>query len=351
MQLVDVVRVERDKMRDFRGRIAVLNKIAWHPRETSHLAGTLETEDEEIHDETVELEGEGGKLQSTDGANQSEEALQEDEIDLLVPTPSTVGSPSGLHIKIPIHVDSTGTIFSPALAIYLVCGAGAVHKPGSAANIGFSLNMAVGFSGAVLVRCLSESEVNGNRTPTDTWGVPPAYWPTSGELTVENLSAKYNADGPEILHGLNFHIRSGECVGVIGRTGSGKNSILTSEINLDALRTNMTIILQALELLSDTLRGNLDPFGQCDDTTLNDTLRAAGLFSVQSGSQVGGSDFDKLPIFGEAASAIDYETDAVIHNPFRTNLGSDVMMFTIAYRLQTITGAGKIIVLDAGNVV
>ena len=60
------------------------------------------------------------------------------------------------------------------------------------------------------------------------------------------------------------------------------DGIPTSKINLDALRTNTTIIPQVPELLSDTLRGNLDPFGQYDDATLNDALRSAGLFSVQS---------------------------------------------------------------------
>jgi len=66
---------------------------------------------------------------------------------------------------ISIRIDAVGTIFSSALAIYLVYGTGAIHKPGSAANIGFSLNMAVGFSTMILwwVRCLNEFEVSGNR--------------------------------------------------------------------------------------------------------------------------------------------------------------------------------------------
>ena len=64
-----------------------------------------------------------------------------------------------------IRVDAVGTIFSSALAIYLVYGTGAIHKPGSAADVGFSLNMAVGFSTMILwwVRCLNEFEVSGNR--------------------------------------------------------------------------------------------------------------------------------------------------------------------------------------------
>ena len=60
------------------------------------------------------------------------------------------------------------------------------------------------------------------------------------------------------------------------------DGVPTSKINLDALRTNIAIIPRVPELLSDTLRGNLDPFGQYDDTTLEDALRAAGVFSVQS---------------------------------------------------------------------
>ena len=241
-------------------------------------------------------------------------------------------------------------------------------------------------------------------------GVPPAYWPASGELVVENLSAKYSADGPEVLHSLNFHIKSGERVGVVGRTGSGKSSltlallrciltegnviydgIRTSKINLDALRTNITIIPQVPELLSDTLRGNLDPFDQHDDATLNAALRSAGLFSVQneddegritleSEISSGGGNLSigqrqilalaraivrrsKLLILDEgepptfnwsvsvffahnffiATSAIDYETDTVIQNSLRTNLGSDVTLFTIAHRLQTIMDADKIV--------
>ena len=55
-------------------------------------------------------------------------------------------------------------------------------------------------------------------------GVPPAYWPASGRLEVQDLSARYSIDGPEVLHGLSFAVNSGERVGIVGRTGSGKVS-------------------------------------------------------------------------------------------------------------------------------
>ena len=93
---------------------------------------------------------------------------------------------------------------------------------------------------------------------------------------------------------------------IVGRTGSGKSSltlsllrliltegkvyydgIATDSVNLDALRSHITIIPQVPELLSGTLRQNLDPFSQYDDAVLNDSLRAAGLFSLQSETDEG----------------------------------------------------------------
>lgn len=92
----------------------------------------------------------------------------------------------------------------------------------------------------------------------------------------------------------------------VGRTGSGKSSLTlsllrciftsghvyydglaTDHINLDALRANITIIPQQPELLSGSLRQNLDPFDQHDDAALNDALRAAGLFRLQAESDEG----------------------------------------------------------------
>jgi ABC-type bacteriocin/lantibiotic exporter with double-glycine peptidase domain len=88
---------------------------------------------------------------------------------------------------------------------------------------------AIGFSGMILwwVRVLNDFEIQGNslerirgyvsieQEPKPTAaGVPPAYWPSSGKLSVEKLSAKYSADGPSVLHDISFDIQSGERVGV-----------------------------------------------------------------------------------------------------------------------------------------
>lgn len=109
-------------------------------------------------------------------------------------------------------------------------------------------------------------------------GTPPAAWPTSGDLVIEKLGAKYSVDGPEVLHLVSLNIRSGEKVGVVGRTGSGKSSLTlsllrliptsgevlfdglpTSQLNLDDLRRAITIIPQQPELIVSQYR-DLAPY-------------------------------------------------------------------------------------------
>ncbi|PPQ77068.1 hypothetical protein CVT25_014881 [Psilocybe cyanescens] len=309
-----------------------------------------------------------------------------------------------------LRIDTLGAVFTSTLAFYLVYG-GTL----GASNTGFSLNMSSMFCIYVfyLIRFINALEVDSNRKvleriqgylniehepkPTST-GRPPAAWPTSGDIRVERLSARYSKSGPKVLHDLSFHIYSGQRIGVVGRTGSGKSSLTlallrciltegtvifdgidTSTINLDALRSNITIIPQVPELLSGTLRQNLDPFDQNDDVTLNDALHASGLFSLQEDlseearltldSKIagGGNNLSvgqrqiialaramvrgsKLLILDEATSAIDYNTDSLIQSTLRSKLGADITVITVAHRLQTIMDADKIVEFDAPKV-
>ncbi|KAJ3759326.1 P-loop containing nucleoside triphosphate hydrolase protein [Lentinula raphanica] len=320
-----------------------------------------------------------------------------------------------------MHVISA--LFIGFLAWYLV-----YIQRASASDTGFSLNMGATFTGAIfgwiinmnmleghsnsLERVASYLHIEQEPKPT-IQGQPPAYWPATGELHVDNLCARYSPDGPEILHNLSFNIKSGERVGVVGRTGSGKStlalsllrcipatgevtydSILTSSLNLDSLRSNITIIPQVPELISGTLRQNLDPFEEADDLTLIEALRAAGLDAAQESiaadenklsldTPISGSGSNlsvgqrqivalaralvqknKLLILDEGKAyllisqhgetltkTVDYKTDNIIQTALRQQLGRDVTLITIAHRLQTIIDYDKIMVLDAGNIV
>ncbi|THG98467.1 hypothetical protein EW026_g3729 [Hermanssonia centrifuga] len=305
-----------------------------------------------------------------------------------------------------VRAELLGGVFSAALAAYLVYG-----RQADASDTGFSITIAVSFSTMIIhwVNSFNTFEVQGNSLerlhqyllieqepkPTED-GIPPAHWPSSGDLRVEDLSARYSPDGPEVLHNITFHVKSGERVGIVGRTGSGKSSLTlallrciltkgkvyydglaTDSVNLDALRSQITIIPQVPELLAGTLRENIDPFGQYEDAILNDALRAAGLFSLQSKTNEarltldsaissGGGNISigqrqiialaraivrqsKLLILDEATSAIDYETDSVIQESLRKEVAKDVTLLTIAHRLQTIMDSDM--VLDAGRIV
>ena len=74
---------------------------------------------------------------------------------------------------------------------------------------------------ASLERVVAYTEIEQEPKPTER-GKPPAAWPTSGDIKVENLFARYSKSGPAVLHDLAFNVRGGERVGVVGRTGSGK---------------------------------------------------------------------------------------------------------------------------------
>jgi len=68
-------------------------------------------------------------------------------------------------------------------------------------------------SGKSLERIQGYVRIEQEPKPTEH-GIPPAYWPASGEVHVENLSAKYSQDGPKVLHDISFHVKSGERIGV-----------------------------------------------------------------------------------------------------------------------------------------
>lgn len=128
-------------------------------------------------------------------------------------------------------------------------------------------------------------------------------WPEKGEIVFDNVDMRYRAGLPLVLHGLSMHIRGGERIGIVGRTGAGKSSIMStlfrlvelsgghitidgldiSTIGLQDLRSRLAIIPQDPTLFRGTVRSNLDPFGEHTDLELWSALRQADLVPADDG--------------------------------------------------------------------
>ncbi|KAI6783299.1 ATP-dependent bile acid permease-like protein [Emericellopsis cladophorae] len=193
-----------------------------------------------------------------------------------------------------------GTVFTTTVGIVVI-----VSPQVDAAMAGFTLSFALAFSGTMLmaIRTYTSLELNMNATErvieycqleTEPQGgqEPPAAWPTSGRVEVDNLVVGYATDLPPVLKGLSFSVQNNERVGIVGRTGAGKSSLTLaifrflearsgtvtidgldiSKINLHALRSRLAIIPQDPVLFSGTIRSNLDPFNDRTDDDLREAL-------------------------------------------------------------------------------
>ena len=125
----------------------------------------------------------------------------------------------------------------------------------------------------------------------------PADWPTTGRLEIDEVSARYRQNLPEAVKDLNLVLKTGEKLGVCGRTGAGKSTLAsvilriiertkgeirldgvdTRKIGLQQLRSNITIVPQDSVLFSGTVKFNLDPWNKETEDVLVKTLSKLGL--------------------------------------------------------------------------
>ena len=128
---------------------------------------------------------------------------------------------------------------------------------------------------------------------------PPPSWPDKGMVTMEDVAFQYSSELPLVLKGLCFTIQPAEKVGIVGRTGAGKSSLIsvlyrlaephgsitidgidTKTIGLHDVRKRMSIIPQDPVLFGGSVRYNLDPFDEYTDTELWEALEQVQLKSA-----------------------------------------------------------------------
>lgn len=146
-------------------------------------------------------------------------------------------------------------------------------------------------------------------------------WPAQGQITFQNVQMRYREGLPLVLKGLTMSIQSGERIGVVGRTGAGKSSIVSAlfrltelsggniridgvniaSIALHDLRSRLAIIPQDPTLFRGTIRSNLDPFNEYTDLELWSALRKAHLVDPPPESPPDG-DKDARQVVNEQAA-------------------------------------------------
>ncbi|CAF1242551.1 unnamed protein product [Adineta steineri] len=214
-------------------------------------------------------------------------------------------------------------------------------------------------------------------------------------IEYRHVMMKYNIDQKFALNDITFSIKSNEKIGVVGRTGSGKSSLLATlfrtvnicdgQILIDdiditslerqTLRQTLAIIPQDPFLFSGTIRENLDPYrhytdeeiylvlGKCHLQKLIENL-GNGLDSmiVERGRNFSVGEKQlfclarallrkaKILCLDEATANIDVETDRLIQTSIRETC-SDVTVITIAHRVQTIVDSDRVLVMDNGRMI
>ncbi|MED6171877.1 ABC transporter C member 14 [Stylosanthes scabra] len=303
------------------------------------------------------------------------------------------------------RLDFSGVVFLCIATVFMIFLPSAIIRPeyvGLSLSYGLALSSLLSFT--ISMTCSVENKMVSverikqfTNLPSEApWTIPdrtpPPDWPSHGDIELDNLQVRYRSNTPLILKGVSLTIQGGEKIGVVGRTGSGKSTLIQvlfrliepsagkiiidginiCNVGLHDLRSRFGIIPQEPVLFQGTVRSNVDPLGMYSEEEIWKSLERCQLKDVVAAkpekleaSVVDGGDNwsvgqrqllclgrimlkrSRILFMDEATASVDSQTDAVIQRIIREDF-ADRTIISIAHRIPTVMDCDRVLVIDAG---